>query len=119
MRAITIPFAITKVDEDERRVWGVATSEDLDSQGDVLDYEASKKAVTDWMKIGNIREMHDGKKAVGKAFDVQFDDVNKSITVGSYISKSPDGEGTWQKVKEGILTGYSVGGFRCQQKTAA
>lgn len=110
MRTITIPFQITKVDEEQRRVWGVATSEALDSQGDVLDYEASKKAVTDWMKTGNIREMHDGKKAVGKAFDAQFDDVNKSITVGSYISRSADGENTWIKVQEGVLTGYSVGG---------
>jgi hypothetical protein len=109
-KKITIPFAITKVDEEQRRVWGVATSDAIDSQGDILDYEASKAAVSDWMKIGNIREMHDAKKSVGKAFDAQFDDVAKTITVGSYISKSDDGENTWIKIKEQILTGYSVGG---------
>lgn len=110
MRTITIPFTISKVDEDQRRVWGIATSDALDSQGDVLDYPASKKAVADWMKIGNIREMHDSGKAIGKAFEAEYDDVKKRISIGAYISKSTDGENTWQKVKEGILTGFSVGG---------
>ena len=111
MRNITIPFAITKVDEEKRQVWGVATSDAVDSQGDIIDYDASKKAVADWLKsTANIREMHDSKKAVGKAFDAQFDDANRKITVGAYISRSADGENTWQKVKEGILSAYSVGG---------
>lgn len=110
LKHITIPFQITKVDEEQRRVWGVATSDALDSQGDVLDYDASKAAVADWMKVGNIREMHDAKKAVGKAFDYNANDAKKEITVGAYISRSADGENTWQKVKEGILTGFSVGG---------
>jgi phage head maturation protease len=110
-------FPITKVDEEERVVYGVATSEAVDSQGDVIDYEASKKAFEAWK--GNIREMHQ-PVAVGKAIDIQFDDEAKSVTIGAKISESADGENAWLKVREGVLTGFSIGGavFETKLETA-
>lgn len=39
---ITIP--ITKVDEEQRMVYGYATVEEIDSHGEIITYEASKKA---------------------------------------------------------------------------
>lgn len=98
---------ISKIDEDQRIVVGIATDETLDSQGDIVDYEASKKAFSEWK--GNIREMH-GDTAIGKAIDVQFDDKAKSVTVSAKISESADGENAWIKVKEEILSGFSIGG---------
>jgi len=98
---------ISKIDEEERVVWGVATTEAVDSQGDIVDYEASKSAFSRW--LGNIREMHQ-PVAVGKAIDIQFDDENKQVLIGAKISESTDGENAWTKVKEGILNGFSIGG---------
>ncbi|TXG76779.1 hypothetical protein E6Q11_04055 [Candidatus Dojkabacteria bacterium] len=104
---INIP--ISKVDEEQRIVTGIATSEALDSQGDIVDYEASKKAFADWIGIGNIREMHE-PIAIGKAIDVSFDDSNKQVLVSAKISESKDGENAWTKVKEGVLSAFSIGG---------
>lgn len=102
---ITIP--ITKVDEEQRMVYGYATVEELDSHGEIITYEASKKAFSNW--IGNIREMHQDI-AVGKALDIEFDDEAKGVWIGAKISESTDGENAWTKVKEGVLAGFSIGG---------
>ena len=104
---INIP--ISKIDEEQRIVTGIATTEALDSQGDIVDYDASKKAFADWQGIGNIREMHE-PVAIGKAIDVQFDDAKKQVIVSAKISESSDGENTWTKIKEGVLSAYSIGG---------
>lgn len=102
---VTIP--ITKVDEEQRMVYGYATVEELDSHGEIITYEASKKAFSNW--IGNIREMHQDI-AVGKALDIEFDDDAKGVWIGAKISESEDGENAWIKVKEGVLAGFSIGG---------
>jgi len=102
---VTIP--ITKVDEEQRMVYGYATVEELDSHGEIITYEASKKAFSNW--IGNIREMHQDI-AVGKALEIEFDDDAKGVWIGAHISESTDGENAWIKVKEGVLAGFSIGG---------
>lgn len=99
---------ITKVDQEQRIVSGYATVEEIDSQGEIIEYEASKKAFSAW--IGNIREQHNPEKAVGKALNVRFDDDRKGIWLDAYISESTDGENAWIKIKEGVLTGFSIGG---------
>lgn len=102
---ITIP--ITKIDEEQRMVYGYATVEEIDAHGEIITYEASKKAFSDW--IGNIREMHQDI-AVGKAIEIEFDDDAKGIWIGARISESTDGENAWIKCKEGVLAGFSIGG---------
>lgn len=98
---------ITKVDKEKRRVRGIATAEVLDKTGEVLTYEGSKEAFDEWP--GNIREMHQNI-AAGKAVEITFDDDRKEISVDSYISRgAPD---TWEKVLDGTLEFYSVGGKR-------
>lgn len=98
-----VPFQ--KVDRERRIVWGVAQTEDPDTQGDLVTYEASVEAFKKW--AGNVREMHD-PVAVGKAVQIVCDPVAKQIHVGTYISKGA--EDTWQKVLDGTLRGYSIGG---------
>ena len=102
---LSIP--ISKIDEEERMVYGYATVEELDSSGEIITYDASKKAFGNW--IGNIREMH-GPVAVGKGVEVEYDDDNKGVWVGAKISESADGENAWTKIKEKVLTGFSIGG---------
>lgn len=102
---ITVP--ITKVDEEKRMVYGYATVEEIDKHGEIIGYEASKKAFGEWP--GNIREMHD-PVAVGVNKEVTYDDVAKGVWIGAYVSESADGQNAWTKVKEGVLQGFSIGG---------
>jgi hypothetical protein len=102
---VHIPLAIAKVDKDARTVEGIATQEVKDVQGHVVDHESMQAVLAAWP--GNIREMHQ-PKAVGKAVKVVSDDENKATIVRSYISKgAPD---TWEKVLDGTLSMYSIGG---------
>ncbi len=105
MSKFQIFIPIAKVNRDQRTVGGWATTEKVDKQDEIVDYEASKKAFDDWH--GNIREMHE-PKAVGKAISVQEDDENKRIYVTAKISKGA--QDTWEKIKDGTLTGFSIGG---------
>ena len=111
---INVPFS--KIDEENWEVWGYATLETIDKQNEIVGYEASKKAfekfaqqamkMTDGESKGNIREMHQSI-AVGKMIQFQFDDAKKGIYIGTKVSKGAPS--TWQKVKEKVLTGYSIG----------
>lgn len=109
--AIGIPF--TKIDVKNRTVEGFATLDNVDKVGEIVDFEASRNAFRDW--IGNIREMH-GPKAVGKAIQVDeryYDDIEtgeryNGLYVKAYISKGA--QDTWEKVLDGTLRGFSVGG---------
>lgn len=116
MRTLHLNIPISKVDEEQRTVTGYATTEDIDSQGDIVDYKASKRAFTEW--IGNIREMHN-PIAIGKTIDMQFEDDTNRVMITAKLSESADGENAWQKVKEGVLTGFSIGGrvFKIVQET--
>lgn len=100
-----ISMPICKVDKDKRMVEGYATTEDIDKQNEQVDYEASKDAFGNW--TGNIREMHE-PKAVGKAVSWEPDDNKRGVFVRAYISKGA--EDTWQKVLDGTLKAFSIGG---------
>lgn len=106
-----IPFA--KVDTSRRIVSGFATLDNVDEAKDVVTTEASMRA---WNKFkGNVRELH-AKSAVGRVLDFglsqYFDKMSKKVYDGVfvrvYVSKgAPD---TWEKVLDGTLTGFSIGG---------
>lgn len=100
---LSMPFV--KVNDDERTVEGFATTEDIDKQGELVDYGASKEAFKDW--TGNIREMHEAK-AVGKAVEWKPDDDKRGVYVKAYISKGA--QDTWEKIKDGTLKAFSIGG---------
>ena len=57
---------ITKVDEEQRMVFGYASTAALDSQGEIVLPSAIEKALPDYMRFANIREMH-SSSAVGTA----------------------------------------------------
>ena len=83
-------FPISLVKNEERVVVGVATADNVDKSGDVVDFQASMTAFKDWQ--GNIREMHQ-PLAVGKAVGHRPVEVNhggtlyRGIEVFAYISK--------------------------------
>ena len=110
---VRISMPLTKVDEERRIVSGFATLDNIDKQMDIVTPEASVNAFSKFR--GNIREMHQ-PKAVGKmvAFkeDKYFDPEEKKFYQGVYVSAyvSKGAQDTWEKVLDGTLTGFSIGG---------
>jgi hypothetical protein len=110
---INLSMPISKVDKERRIVSGFATLDNLDRQGDVVPAEASKKAFERFR--GNVREMHQ-PIAVGKIVsfkeDKYFDPEDKKFYNGIYVSAyvSKGAQDTWEKVLDGTLTGFSIGG---------
>ncbi len=111
---IRLSMPLTKVDNEKRIVHGFATLDSLDKQDDIVTKEASINAFREFR--GNIREQHDPHKAVGKMIAFQEDklvdpssgEVHNGVFVSVYVSKGA--EDTWQKVLDGTLSGFSIGG---------
>lgn len=108
-------FLLTKVNSVLRTVSGIATAEVPDQDNEICDYESTKPLFQAWSEmiekasggksLGNVREMH-GAKAVGKLTKITFNDDDKAIEIEAKIV---DDE-TWNKIEEGVLTGFSQGG---------
>ena len=116
MSEASLFFAIKSVDEEQRLVYGRATQEVLDRQGEVWDYEQSKPLWEEWISEteaasggkskGNLRSMHQGNVAAGKVVRVDFNDTEKAIDVCAKVVDDAE----WAKVLEGVYTGFSQGG---------
>jgi hypothetical protein len=106
-----IVFPFQKIDKEQRIVTGIATADNVDYEDDRISFEGSLNAFSSW--IGNIREMH-SPLAVGKLVDYRPVPVSyrgrvyNGIEVSVYISKGA--EDTWQKILDGTLRGFSIGG---------
>ena len=113
--ALELFAKLTKVDEEQRLVYGRAVDETPDRSGEVFDYATSKANFQKWsdetqaassgQSLGNLRAMH-GKVAAGKLTGIDFDDTAKAIDV---VAKVVD-DNEWKKVLEGVYTGFSIGG---------
>lgn len=109
--SLAVPFV--KVDKERRLVSGFATLDNIDKHGDIVDTEASLSAFTRFR--GNIREMHQ-PIAVGKVVSFKqenfYDKATKKsysgVFVDVYVSKGA--QDTWEKVLDGTLSGFSIGG---------
>jgi phage head maturation protease len=95
--------AITKLDEEQRLVFGYASTEALDSQHEIVKREALEAALPSYLKFANIREMH-GPSAVGVAKEASIDHK------GLYLAAKVVDPLAWEKVKEGVYKGFSIGG---------
>ncbi len=96
---------ILRIDREKREVVVRATAEALDGYGTVFSYDGSKEAFGKWR--GNIREMHDPTKAVGRALQIIPNDEEKAIDLVIRVSRGA--QDTWEKVLDGTLSGASVG----------
>lgn len=110
---VRLQMPLCKVDREHRLVSGFATLDNVDLQNDVMLAEASVRAFERFR--GNIREMHQ-PIAVGKLvdfredefYDPQTEKFYRGIYVTVYISTGA--QDTWEKVLDGTLTGFSIGG---------
>jgi phage head maturation protease len=106
-----IYLPIAKVDAERREVWGYASTEARDDQGEIVKRDALVAALGDYMRFANIREMHQ-LSAVGVAREAAVDDR------GLYIGAKIVDDQAWQKVIEGVYKGYSIGGRITQRDPA-
>lgn len=108
---LSMPFS--KVDKERRIVSGFATLDNVDRQNDIVTTDASLKAFAKFR--GNIREMHQ-PISVGKMVNFKeekyFDPETKKFYSGVYVSAyiSKGAQDTWEKVVDGTLSGFSIGG---------
>jgi hypothetical protein len=112
MSHFSLDFPIAMIKKEERIITGIATADNIDKVGDVVDFAASEVAFKNW--AGNIREMH-SPIAVGKAISykpikIKDDDGKEfnAIEVSAYISKGA--QNTWEKILDGTLRAFSIGG---------
>ena len=106
---------LTKIDIENRLVYGRATAEEPDLSGEVCDYATTKPFYEKWSadfakasngkSLGNLRSMH-GKTAAGKVTSIAFNDDEKSIDICAKVVDDVE----WNKVVEGVYTGFSQGG---------
>lgn len=103
MEDLSLFLPMTKVDEEQRMVWGYASTTELDLQGERVSLEVMKRALPEYMRFANIREMHQ-PSAVGKAVSAEVDD--KGLYIGAHVVDDV----AWKKVMAKVYSGFSVGG---------
>ncbi len=103
MKKVDVFAPFQKIDQEQRIVEGYASTEAMDSQGEIVLKQAVAAALPDFMKYGNIREMHQ-PSAVGRAYQARMDEK------GLWIAAKIVDDAAWAKVREGVYQGFSIGG---------
>lgn len=93
-----------ELDDGTVKVWGYASSEAEDSDGETIKADAMKAALPDYMKWANVREMHQAK-AAGTAIEAEVQDDGRTW-FGAHIVDSE----AVKKVKASVYKGFSIGG---------
>lgn len=91
-------------DDGTIKVYGYASTESVDSDGETVTADAMKAALPDYLKWGAVREMHD-KKAAGTAIEADVQDDGRTW-FGAHVVDSE----AVKKVKAGVYKGFSIGG---------
>ena len=85
-------------------VSGIASSEDVDSQGEIITADAMREALPHYLQKGSVREMHQ-PSAVGVPVSAHVDDDGKTHFTAHIIDKD-----AIEKVKAGVYKGFSIAG---------
>jgi hypothetical protein len=108
MKTIYCPF--TKVeggDDGILHVQGIASAPVRDADGEIVAADAIRRAIPDFIKFGGtgaLREMHQAI-AAGKVDAISVDDDDITRIVASVVD-----EGSKNKIRHGVLRGFSLGG---------
>lgn len=99
------PFSkVEEQDDGTLKVFGVASSESRDSDGEIIKAEAVRRALPDYLEYGNVREMHQ-PIAAGVALEASVD-ADGVTNFGAHIVDPS----SVKKVQTGVLKGFSLGG---------
>jgi hypothetical protein len=108
--------AISKVepqDDGTVRVHGIATTEAVDDQGEIVRAAAMRAAIPDYMKFPALREMHQ-LSAAGTTLEAECDDDGITRIVAHVVDPV-----AVSKVKNQVYRGFSIGGRVTQREAGA
>ena len=91
-------------DDGTIKVWGYASSEAVDADGETIKASAIKAALPDYMKFGAVREMHQ-QSAAGTAIEAAVEDDGRTF-FGAHVVDPI----AVKKVQTGVYKGFSIGG---------
>lgn len=95
---------IEKIYHDKQIVEGIISKATPDDDDDLIPQDVIKAAWPDYMSFANVREMHD-PKAIGKILKFKFLEDGTVWVRAKIVDRD-----AWEKVKEGIYKGFSIGG---------
>jgi hypothetical protein len=105
--------AIQKVepqDDGTVRVYGIATSEALDEQGEIVRADAIRAAIPDYMRFPALREMHQ-LSAAGTTLEAEVGDDGTTRIVAHVVDPV-----AVAKVRNQVYRGFSIGGRVTQRE---
>lgn len=98
-------------DDGTIKVWGYASSAEKDSDGEIVEPQAIKAAIPDYMKFGAVREMHKAS-AAGTAIEIDVQEDGRTF-FGAHIVDPV----AIKKVLTGVYKGFSIGGSILKRDT--
>ncbi|WP_439947172.1 hypothetical protein [Streptomyces sp. BBFR109] len=107
---MTVAYAwapITKTEEQDDgtlMVYGPAASSDLDRDQQRLNADWLDRAMPEWAQVGNVREQHDPKRAVGVGVG-----LTKAEDGSHHIAAHIVDDQAIKKIRTKVLKGFSVG----------
>src|SRR6201981_3118933 len=105
--------AIQKIEpQDDRtvRVYGIATTEAVDDQGEVVQADAMRTALPEYMRFPALREMHQ-LSAAGTTLEAEVRDDGTTRIVAHVVDPV-----AVAKVKNQVYRGFSIGGRVTQRE---
>lgn len=90
-------------DNDSLIVSGIASTPCQDADGEIIEPDAMRKALGDYLLKGTCREMHQ-PIAAGRPLSAFVDDEGKTHVTVKIVDK-----GTIQKIRDKVLKGFSIG----------
>lgn len=105
MTRICRSMSVSRIDDDAHMVYGIAATEARADDGMVVPLETLRDAWDDYMRFANVREMHQDI-AAGVVQEYEFNEVERHLEIGVKVAD----ESTWQKIKAGVLKGFSIAG---------
>ncbi len=105
MKKLYAEISKTEAQEDGTlKVWGYASTEAVDSDGETVTADAMKAALPDYMKFGAVREMHQ-PSAAGTAIECKVEEDGRTF-FGAHVVDPV----AVLKVTTGTYKGFSIGG---------
>src|ERR1700746_3442250 len=102
---------IEPLDDGTVRVFGIASSEDVDEQGEIVRADAIRAAIPDYMRFPALREMHQ-LSAAGTTLEAEVGEDGMTRIVAHVVDPV-----AVAKVKSQVYRGFSIGGRVTQRET--
>lgn len=99
-------------DDGTVKVHGVASTETIDDQGEIVTADAMRAAIPDYLKYPALREMHQ-LQAAGKTLELDVGDDKVTRIVGHVVDPV-----AVKKIRADVYRGFSIGGKVTQRDPA-